>query len=105
MSNGASTIPNITTTGLLTSIGDIELGQYGLKVTVLDSSGNGLSEVFSVVVTPLETTTVVSETTTTNANSTSTTDSESDPILTIAVGLGIGGIGVVIVVIILKKKR
>ncbi len=96
---------SITTTGLLTSIGDIELGQYGLKVTVLDSSGNGLSEVFSVVVTPLETTTVVSETTTTNTNSTSTIDSESDPILTLAVGLGIGGIGVVIFVIILKRRN
>ncbi|MGY5853556.1 MAG: hypothetical protein RTU92_08335, partial [Candidatus Thorarchaeota archaeon] len=120
---------SISSTGLITSIGELASGHYSLTVIVSDPYGNELSDTFSVFVTTPGTTisstteptsgtteptrsttesntTVVSSTTpTTSTSTTSPPPTGIDPILTLIIGLGIGGTIVVVIVIIIIRKK
>ncbi len=67
---------NIDTNGRITSYGILDIGAYGINVTVIDSVGNARSTTFSVIVqefTPTTSTTTTSMTTTPTGTGTTTT--------------------------------
>jgi len=100
----------IDTQGRITSIGILQTGEYGLNVTASDPYGNELWFVFTIYVTPADTTG------TTTATSTATTSSSTnhtsptlqggmDPVVILFIVMGAGCTAVVAVVIILQKRR
>jgi hypothetical protein len=103
--------------GLITSIGILEPGVYGLTVTASDLYGNEVSAEFSVHVTEVTmttttTTTTTSTTTTTTATTTTTTTTTTtltvpplNPMFTLIIGFSIGGIAVVIVTILALRRK
>ncbi len=80
--------------GLLSNATHLEVGTYGLSITVTDAVGNTLTAVISVAV-GLESTTIPTTPTTTGGNQT---------LLILAVA-GIGGGVVIILLVVLVKKR
>jgi len=86
----------IDSLGLITSVGHLDAGKYGLNVTVADPYGNELSVVFTVQVS--------SEITTTTTTTTSVTDT-GPPLGAILITAAVGsGIAVVIVIVFLRRR-
>jgi len=106
---------DITLTGLLTNNTILELGDYGLSVSVEDSFGNIRDYSIRIRVYPSTTTTVSSPTTTTPSiaptseptSSTSTSTPTGGPVdnTVIIIILIVAGAGLIIIVIIVMKKR
>jgi len=79
----------------------LEVGSYGLNISVYDVYGNRLSAVFSITVT----TTTTTITTPTTTGSTSTIPGGIDPVMTLALGAGLGGATVIVIVILLLRRK
>jgi hypothetical protein len=100
----------ISGTGLLTNDIVLEVGDYGLNISVEDIYGNTRSFTIRIRVLPSTTTTTTTTTTTeTTTTTTETTSTEEVPpldpmVLVIVIGIGAGVI-VIIIIVAIKRKR
>jgi parallel beta-helix repeat protein len=83
----------------------LEVGSYGLDISVYDVYGNKLSAVFSIIVTTTITTVTTTTTTPTTTGLTSTTPGGIDPVMTLALGAGLGGVAVFAIVMVMLRRR
>jgi len=80
----------------------LEVGSYGLNITVFDTYDNALTAIFSITIEPPEQDTSLPD------NSSTTTETNAagvDPVMTLALGAGIGSAAVTIIVIFLLRRK
>jgi len=98
----------IDSNGVITNLVDLELGSYGLNVTVSDSLGNTRIAVFKVTVTEIPVTTTTTTTTTTSTITVTITTTTSIPPLdpvTLSFTIVGGLIGIVIVLVYIGRRK
>ena len=97
---------HIDATGLLTNNTALTVGDYGLRVSVNDTSGNSIDYEIRIRVLYVPPVTTTTTTTITNTTSATTTPAPS-PLdeTTMMLLLGGGGLGVIIILVIMLRKR
>jgi hypothetical protein len=80
----------------------LEVGSYGLNVTVFDTYDNVLTAIFSITIEPPE-----DDTTPTGISSTTTGTNTAgvDPMMTLVLGAGIGSVPFIIILIYLLRRK